>query len=64
VPPGVHLLLPMVGLLRPMMINCSSFRTHTNPGDVWTLTQFCKELDFDRLATGFRSSKRKLEVLR
>jgi hypothetical protein len=31
-------------------------------GDVWTLTQIWKELGFDRLASVFRSSKRKLDV--
>lgn len=31
-------------------------------GDVWTLTQLWNELGFDRLATVFRSSKRKLDV--
>jgi hypothetical protein len=31
-------------------------------GDVWTLTQIWKELGFDRIASVFRSSKRKLDV--
>ena len=33
-------------------------------GDVWTLTQIWKELGFDRLASVFGSSKRKLDVVK